>query len=213
MSGLGTSAVRKLLIALLAFAAASAAAEPAPVAQAYLPTEGWRDADDARFHERWFGDQLRAMGEPSLSARDARGRYQRRFRLLVLPTFYPAKAVRIDEMGDGSATLRAVELNGRGGYAPGTLETQSEYELDGREVRRLHRDIAAARLDTLPRMDFPDSVRVDADGSQTLTLCVDGTTLVFELLDASGYHLVTRNCDWGEPLARLARTATRLGRQ
>jgi len=75
----------------------------------------------------WYAMHLKAMHEPSL--------YQQRFntgpefRFLYLPTFHKPTAVRIKRT-PGGAELRAVRLNGAGGYDPGEIEFQLVRQLD-----------------------------------------------------------------------------------
>jgi hypothetical protein len=64
-----------------------------------------------------YGKHLKAMGEPGLS-RD--GREAEVYRFLFLPCFYRPISVRVTRTAP-SATLRAVQLNGMGGYKPGKV--------------------------------------------------------------------------------------------
>jgi hypothetical protein len=61
------------------------------------------------------------MNEPPMSRPGDMAGYRTRFRLLVLPSFEPAFAYRVDEHSEGRAVLRWVRLDGRGAYAPGRI--------------------------------------------------------------------------------------------
>lgn len=182
--------------------AAAAPAEP------YVPASGWSRADEADFFEEWFGGQLRAMAEPVLSAPGSGAGFRRRFRMLVLPSFHHAYAVRLDESADGRVEVRAVRLDGAGGYSPGKILEQERYVPDRAAVRRLHRAIADVRLATLPRE--VDETRDGDDG--TIIVCADGVRFLFELVDERGSRLVTRGCGMDRRLWRLVDAADALRR-
>ena len=172
----------------------------------YVPDTGWHDDAWARsFYERWFGGQLRAMREPPLATGSDLGGFSERLRMLVLPTFRPAYAYRVDFRADGSAALRWARLNGRGGYAPGRLARQRSRALAPHEVRRLKEALAAAALGSLPREE--PLAPADADGTEDIGICVDGTGFVFEHLSVDGRHFLSRSCGIEEErLRRLGET-------
>src|SRR3954471_592469 len=107
-----------------------AGAAPAAPPESYLPSSGWSHSANAASFERWFGRQLRAMEEPVLSSRASRTGFRRRFRMLVLPSFHHAYAIRVDEPMHGPAQVRAVRLGGEGGYSPGAILEQESYVPD-----------------------------------------------------------------------------------
>ena len=168
-------------VAMLLAAAAPAAPDR------YVPA-GWTLGDDTDFYENWFGSQLRAMNEPVLSAPGSLYGFRRRFRMLVLPTFHHAYAVRVDERRDGGVDVRAVRLSGRGGYDPGTILEQESYAPDRRAISRLYRAIARAKLDSLAREESADN----RDG--VITVCADGVDFVFERVDEDGSLFVNQGC-------------------
>ncbi|HEY1606467.1 MAG TPA: hypothetical protein VGF77_12815 [Allosphingosinicella sp.] len=196
--------VKLLPLLVLALLASNEAPKPAP---RYVPATGWRDNEWAvPFHEQWFGDQLRAMNEPPLATAADLEPWRRRFRLLVLPSFEPGHAFRIDEDAKGGAMLREAMLDGRGGYAPGRIARQSERALSRREAARIDRAIDAAGLKRLPMETKPSRVR-----HGTITICADGTMYVFELLDRAGRAFLERGCIEPErPLRALIRAVTSL---
>lgn len=177
----------------------------------YAPDSGWRDDEWGRtFYERWFGNQLRAMREPPFSSEADLAGYMGRFRLLVLPSFWPGYAYRVDVREDGSAVLRWSRLSGRGGYAPGRLARQGSRPLRAPELREWRQTLAAAALATLTREAQDEGVTIDADGSQNVSICVDGTMLVFEHLTSRGRDYVIRDCDIEDSLQRLVNVVSRM---
>lgn len=182
-------------------------AQASPVPD-YVPDTGWNDEEWARsFYERWFGRQLTAMGEPPLATSADLAGMRRRFRLLVLPTFKPAFAYRVDEHADGTATLRATRLDGRGGYSPGQISSQIQRQLGRKELKAFETAAKAADLGAQPRQEPTSTRKTNPDGSEEIRFCVDGTTYVFEQLDETGRQYLMRMCDIDEEsLARLVRT-------
>jgi hypothetical protein len=172
-----------------------------------MPPSGWSRGDDAAFFERWFGGQLRAMEEPVLSSPASRGGFRRRFRMLVLPSFHHAYAIRVDEPVAGPAKVRAVRLDGRGGYSPGRILEQERYVPDRAAIRRLYRAIADLHLAELSRQEG-----LGPDENGTITICADGVRFVFELVDERGSHLVTRGCGMDPHLWTLVDAADALRR-
>jgi hypothetical protein len=198
------------LLPLLMSAASLAIQPAAETPSTYLPTSGWRDADSARLYEWWFGNQLRAMNEPSLAQRESLRGLRQRFRLLVLPTFAPGYAYRIDEREDRNAMLHWVRLNGRGGYAPGIVAARGDRALRPDEVRALNHAIAAADLDHSPREVTDQGVHKNPDGTESVTICADSVAFGIEVRNEGGWRFVALYCAWPAPLAHLIRTVIRL---
>ena len=176
----------------------------AGAAERYVPSSGWVREDSAKFYEGWYGGQLRAMGErPLAGTADLRG-LRARFRLLVLPNYGRARAYRFDERADGSVALRAVQLDSPGGYAPGKVASERRLVLAPAEARRLARAVARAGLGARPREPRFEGVVENADGSQTLTLCLHATHYVLERLTAEGRVFLSRDaCEVEPPQRRL----------
>lgn len=176
----------------------------------YVPDSGWNDAWSAQFYEEWVGEQLRAMREPTLaSASDLKG-FRQRFRLVILPSFRPAYAYRIDERYDGRTSLRRVRLDGAGGYAPGRVEATSTRALTATEASEWTSVLGQAVLPELERTKPPELVR-EADGTEAIVVSADGTTFVFELLNAEGRNFVVRSCSVPElGLQSVVQSAARL---
>lgn len=156
------------------------------------------------FYERWFGGQLRAMREPILAGPGTLGRFHRRFRLLVLPTFDHGYAIRVDEDEDG-ADLHFVRLSGRGGYAPGHVATRGQRRLDRETAARVDRAVDQSGVANLPWLAPPPQPATLPSGEQEIQVCGDGTDFVFETVDAGGSHFVTRSCGISPELLALAR--------
>jgi len=175
-----------------------APAQPAPVRD-YVPDTGWHDDEWARsFYERWFGRQLSAMREPPLATPADLAGMRQRFRLLVLPTFKPAFAYQVDEYTDGTANLRVVRLDGRGGYSPGKVSSDVRRSLRPEELQAFHTAAQAADLGSQAREEPSPSPKPNPDGSQEIRFCVDGTTYVFEQLDQTARQFVMRMCNIDE---------------
>jgi hypothetical protein len=185
----------------MAIAAALLVAGIAPAAALpYVPATGWDRSGSERIHEQWFGRQLRAMHEPSFASSARLRGFHRRLRLLVLPTFQPGYAYRIDESEKEGATLRWVRLTGAGGYAPGRIAEESLRRLAPAEWRAVTEAMDRADLPAQPRIEHFRS-RPNEKGE--ITVCADGTTYVVELLDRDGWTFLERGCDFHE--ARLIR--------
>ena len=146
-------------------------------------TSGWPQADQAIFLERWYGDQLYAMGENSLSQLSKTTK-SRHIRVLVLPSFAPAVALHLVQAAGKEAKLKATVLNGAGGYAPGTIDQQQVYDVNMSELATLSaklEDIDAWRLGTPEKRQ---------------ALCTDGTMIVLEMALRSYFHAIQiHNCE------------------
>ena len=159
----------------------------------YVPDTGWSDSEsEADFYEDWFGKQLAAAKEPSLSGRDDLGPFVSRFRLLVLPSFAPASIYRIDETSSGQLKLSYTKLNGAGGYEPGWVTERWQRGLSPGETITFRKAIELAKLPEAHREGGPN-VTLDDNSKEVMILCFDGTRFVFELLSAEQRHFVTRH--------------------
>jgi len=168
-----------------------------PQGTRYVPETGWERNDwAAQFYENWYGGQLRAMREPSISSVGKLQGFQTRFRLLVVPNYDPARAYRIDLTRGGSARLRWVQLDGAGGYLPGRIAKHGSRVLTRPELEAFRTALKSAALHLLRRE--PESE------AEPTTICLHATHYVFEQLDEQGHHFVTReNCEVEESLQRL----------
>ncbi len=124
-------------------------------------------ADSDRFVRRSYSQALRRMDEPTLSCKPPN---DETLRLLVLPTWGPPLAIRVN-LGAAPA-VTVVELDGNGGYDP------------GRKARTLHRAIrpldaeairAAARSADFWNLPVNDYSRTGEDGTQWVMEFRSGT--------------------------------------
>lgn len=207
--------------ALLALAAAllvpfaTAGAQPQGE-ERYLPTGIWRYGTDD-FFERWYGSHLRAMGEPILSRPGDRMEFRRRFRMLVLPHYSRPWALRIDERRGGDAWVRTVELGGPGAGPPREISRQDRFRIGRAALGSIERSFRLSELRRLAPQEPPDPEPEPVAGqdgdSRTIVICLHATQYVFELVDAAGYHIVTRSaCDLTPELGTLIRSLQPLRR-
>jgi hypothetical protein len=149
------------------------------------------------------------MGEPPLAGNTDLATYRERFRLLVLPSFWPAYAYRIDVRQDGAAYLRWARLSGRGGYEPGQLVRQGTRPLRSHELREWRQALTVLASVTRETQNEADGT-VNSDGSQNVSICVDGTMLVLERLTTTGRDYVIRDCEIEASLRRLVTIVSRM---
>lgn len=127
----------------------------------------------------WYSKHLQQAGEPSLWLLLRRDREATVFRFLWLPTFHHPVCVRIERKTNG-VTLRAVVLDGLGGYDPGHVAIDETVQLDEAQWRGLERYLEAASFWKIPTKD-PD----EESGS-------DGDQCIIEGVRDGVYHVVDR---------------------
>lgn len=130
------------------------------------------------FKSKWYSTQLRALGEPSLSAlstnRDAES-----YRFLWLRTFHHPVVVRVDLQADGSWILTTKVASGAGGYSPGTLTTNTSRQLTAQEAQSFRDKVAKDGFWNAPN---PVNDQAGTDGSQW----------IIEGVKAGRYHVIDR---------------------
>lgn len=131
--------------------------------------------------ERWYGGQLCAMREEPL----ARSPADEAYRFLWLRSFHHPVAVRI-EASAGTSALIAVELDGAGGYEPGTAKRRLERALSEQEWTTLVTAINAASFWDAPTTTPPQ----DEDGAQW----------IIEGYRHGKYHAVDRDSSGSGPI-------------
>jgi hypothetical protein len=160
----------------------------------YLPKEVWRSADNWRFFEDWFGDQLAAMREPSLLSISQEGASAEQYRLLVLPSFSPGYAIRVTHKFDGDSEIKYTELDGAGGYEPGKISKQSVREIPQQQVDDLKETFEAINF-----WGLPTELDRSPKPGEVIHVCTDGTRFVFETVSGGQYKLFhVHECRAGE---------------
>jgi hypothetical protein len=135
------------------------------------------------FCQRWYGDQLTAMGEaPIYKLAKPDGRFV--FRFTWLRTFHHPMCVRLEHSKDGKTVLFGKELNGAGGYQPGILITDRKIELTAQQYEAFKAKLASVNFVQLATEEK------DLGGH-------DGARWIFELNDNGCYHVVDRWCPNG----------------
>jgi hypothetical protein len=124
--------------------------------------------------EKWYGGQLCAMREEPL----ARSPADEAYRFLWLRSFHHPVSVRI-EASSGTSALVAVELDGAGGYEPGTAKLRTERSLSEQQWTSLVAAINAATFWDVPTKDPTE------EG-------IDGAQWIIEGHRHGTYHVVER---------------------
>ncbi len=132
-----------------------------------------------RFSADWYSSQLYAAGEPSLWLLSRQDSEATVFRFLWVPSFDHSVCVRIARKKNG-AILRAVVLDGLGGYDPGQVGIDKTVELNEAQWKELESHLEAAAFWKIPTKD-PD----EEGGS-------DGDRCVIEGVKDGLYHVVDR---------------------
>lgn len=199
-----------ILLVLLCSGCAKPAYVPDPADRGrYTPHAAWPERrehwDPAALHEQWIGDQLRAMQEPILLPPAPFGGFRSRYRLLVLPSFSPSTAIRIDELPGGRYLETTTQLDGRGGYDPGRIARTWTRLVSAAEIAMLRQALEAARIDSVsaePAFSWGHPFG--------RPMCLDGTQFLIETRTPNSYAFVTRhqcqtNSTYREALLLMAR--------
>lgn len=113
----------------------------------YFPDEAHGGFSD--FVRDWYGKHLRTMGEPSLWEASRAAPARETWRFTWLRTWGHPVAIRFDVDG-AAATMRYVELDGSGGYAPGRIVIDRTTKLSAAEWSRVASAIGKAGFWSLP---------------------------------------------------------------
>ena len=146
------------------------------------------------FMRGWFSAKLRRMQEPKLLAAHAAS--SETYRLLVLPTFHQAAAIRVWQERPGVHCVTRKMLSGLSGFGVGDLCAERTRVLWRRERMRLVTHVEDAGVWDLP-------TRVPVDG-------LDGTTYVLEAHRGGRRHVVERWSPRGGPFQRLVRAFAKI---
>jgi hypothetical protein len=133
--------------------------------------------------EEWYGGQLCAMREEPLAHSAADEAY----RFLWLRSFHHPVSVRI-EASSGTSALIGVELDGAGGYDPGTTKLRTKRSLSEQEWTTLVATINAAAFWDVPTEDAKDE-EVE-----------DGAQWIIEGHRHGTYHVVERSSPGSGPI-------------
>lgn len=126
----------------------------------------------------WYPRQWKAAREPSfylLSEHEKPPEFALRFS--YIPSFTPSVFVRIHKEGD-EYWLIAKEMDGAGGYDPGSIDRSKRVRLSSEQVAELQRLLDEESLFDEP----PDTCQLGFDGSEWL----------FEMIDPNGYRMIKR---------------------
>jgi enterochelin esterase-like enzyme len=146
----------------------------------YFP-RGVLDSSRTESLSHWFSEQLIAMGEQPIW--NGREPSELVYRFLLLPTFGRPVAVHVQRSGS-LVYLRAVELDGAGGYGPGRI------------AREIQRELTPAELEMLQtRLDKAGFWRMQAEDD---SIGFDGTEWILEANQAGKYHVVDRSTTGGD---------------
>lgn len=156
------------------------------------PLGAWSAEQRDAFFEDWFGGQLDAMQELPLEEYLRRDDLATVVRLLVLPSFSPATAVRLHVSGKGGMTFEVKQLDGAGGYAPGNLALARDGEVAD--------DDAQFVLDRLRDLDpiggkTPSETETTmvVNGRTEVIMCRDGTMFVLEVATPGQFAAIKRH--------------------
>jgi len=145
---------------------------------------------ESHFKERWYSDQLRALGEPSLW-RLSKTETTETYRFLWLRSFHHPISVRLDVHQDDTGTLTAKATDGQGGYKPGRLVMN--------KTRALTREQTKWALDRINEVSFwglpsneKTKSRVGPDGKETVEIGLDGAQWIMEGVKDGKYQVTDR---------------------
>jgi hypothetical protein len=147
------------------------------------------------FRARWYAPHLLSMQERPLYPLGADE--PEVYRLLFLPTFHEPVVVRLSEV-EGAWRAVCKRSDGRGGYGPGRLTTETERDLSAAQANQFRRLLDRAGFWEMPSWE-------DSAG-------LDGSQAVLEGVRPGRYHVVDRWSPHGTPYARLVEFLLKLAR-
>jgi hypothetical protein len=150
----------------------------------YFPT-GAFDKDDKENDDKVkrYGEYLEAMSEPSLWELSMTDQTIASYRLLWLPAFQPAIAVRAAK-SDKSITIHIVTLESAGGGKPGKVVSKHTRKMTDDEWTLLQ---IALEKSTYWKL------RTSVKGDLAAGVVMDGDRLICEGVDSGRYHVVDRS--------------------
>lgn len=133
--------------------------------------------------EHWYSKHLSAMGEQKLyKMNESNGQFI--FRFTWLRTFHHPICLRLVHSRDGKTVLYGKELDGAGGYEPGSLITDQKIELTSEQYREFKHKLDSSFFYLLSTKDRNNEGK-------------DGAQWIFEINDSGHYHVVDRWCPDG----------------
>ncbi len=162
----------------------------ASTAEPYFPRGTW-DVDRMLFYEGWFGGHLRAMREKPLFAGSGANEEDGEtvIRVLILPTFSTPHVIRLTVDTDGEMGFVKKTSSGQGGYDGGVLRTEASGPVAERTAMAILNEVGGAGI-WAGRVPV-EPAQVAAGG--TVTVCSDGTQLVFEFARRDTYQIISRH--------------------
>jgi hypothetical protein len=181
--------VRVLLLLLVATSYAQVAPDvssplfPPDENPRYFPTDIFAEKNsDFSFRAGWYGEQLRALKEPSLSQGIFAGG-ELVYRFTWLRTFHHPITVRVNIDPDGTGMLTSKMADGTGGYRPGKLIANSRRNISANEVQHILKLIEVMGFWHMPPEPEPEHSGV---------VNLDGAQWILEASDHGGYHVIDR---------------------
>ena len=148
----------------------------------YFPTGVFSEYPElSDFRSRSYAKHLRAMSEPSL-LEAAKDKSADSYRFLWLRTFQHPIAIRLTIRPDGTAQLTGIEMNGKGGYDPGTLATTQIVEISNDQIHQFQGLMQTTEYWSMPTVDprlHEERIR-------------DGAEWILEGARDGRYHVVAR---------------------
>ncbi|HWW12190.1 MAG TPA: hypothetical protein VN018_06720 [Brevundimonas sp.] len=145
---------------------------------------GSRRAVLSDFAADWYGRHLRAAGEAPLFAASGPT-----LRFTLLRSFQAPVVIRLDTAADGTMTMTATELSGKGGFEPGTVARRIERRLSAREAAAVRRVL--------------EETAVLAQEPGECSLGLDGAQWIVESAGPEGYRFVNRWSPGDGPVREL----------
>ncbi len=157
----------------------------------YFPPLVFDETEDSNdYTVEWYSKHLEAMQEPSLwlASRSAEAHA---YRFLWLRSFHHPVVIRLTIEKNGTGILSAKVTTGKGGYEPGDLRTDKTLALSRAQVNQFLKQLGKAKFWSLPT-EKEATVKVDADGNETVEVGLDGAQWIIEGAENGKYHIVDR---------------------
>lgn len=117
-------------------------------------------ADADAFRNDWYGKQYAALQEPPLGHLSAGAINREVYRFTWLRTFDHPIVIRV-EIGNLRAQVFIKETNGAGGYNPGRLIRNTQFDLKASQIAELRKALDESRFWREPRDEKSDLIGLD----------------------------------------------------